>query len=218
MKQLGIYLTDASFDKKTKVSSISFIEKNTNIINNIQSRDFSNIFLAEYEGIRISVINAFKKFNNIVVVCDNIKAIEKANRVLKREMNLDRRFNSVQFLWLPRDYLAEADFLTKNVDITKNKNLKLDSVLNGSVFDTFVSKEDINDLLLENVLEFNKKNKDLDFSKLKIINIILSGKLIDPTSESESIESDIRYIISQNPREGKEGSNLRKIIELLYLL
>jgi len=217
MEKLGIYMTDASFDKKSKVSSISFIEKNTSHTKNIQRSDIPNIFEAEYEGIRQCLIHAYKKFANVIVICDNKAAIFKAQRELKKSMKLKERFSSYQFLWLPREYMEEADFLTKNVDKDLNKKLKIDNSTHGNVFDIFVSKEDFEDILKKHIDLFKLKY-DIDIDRLKILDRVLEGELIDPINEIENISHDIKYIIEKYPQLGQKNSDLQKIIEVLYLV
>jgi len=218
MQNIGIYLTDASFDKKSKISSISFLEKTTNKTNNIQTAQYKNIYDAEFEGIKICLKDAYKKFKHVVVVCDNKRAVFNAQKHLRKEMKLSMRFESSQFLWLPRDFLSEADFLTKNVDITKNKKIKLDNATNGSVFEVFLTKEDYLNLLLDSILKFRKENRELNYNDLSILNKVLNGELIDPIQNIELIREDLLKIIQFNPKEGRKNSNIEKIIELLYMV
>jgi len=218
MKKIGIYLTDASFDKKTKISSISFLEKTTKKTSNIQTNKFNNIFDAEYEGIRECLMHGFKKFKNIVVICDNRGAIFKAQRELKEKMNLRSRFDSYQFIWLPREYLEEADFLTKNVDIELNKKLKIENCTSGNILDIFLSEKDYLNILNDLIISFKENNSYTNNTNFKIFDKILNGEIISPIDNIEDISSDIKTIIRKNPKEAKKNSNLQRIIEILYLV
>lgn len=224
MLNLGIFLTDASFDKKTKTSSISFIEKESGYSSNYQTNEFVDIFSAEYEGILIAIKYAFKRYNNIIIICDNKGAISKARRELFKKMNLGKRFSSVQFLWLPRDYLVEADFLTKNVhDYSLNKQLKIsgtENLLRSNVLDIFVDNSDINNILDRNISSLELIN-DLSVSKFKSnIFKLLFDREFDLARKTrldiELMKMDILYIIDLQPKEGKKGSSLQKILEIIY--
>jgi len=218
MEKIGIYLTDASFDKKSKISSISFIEKNSNKTSNKQTNEFQNIFEAEYEGIRLCLIHGFKKYKNIIVVCDNRGAIFKAQRDLRIKMNLRSRFDSCQFIWLPREYLEEVDFLTKNVDIHLNKKLKIENCTTGNILDIFLTKSDYVEILEDLISQFKNENLYLDRVSLKIFHKILNGIVVDPLNYIEDLAFDIKIILKNNPKEGKKDSTLQRIIKILYLV
>lgn len=222
MDNLGIFLTDASFDKKSSVSSISFIEKITQVTGNFQTGDISNIYEAELEGIRKCLKFAFRKFNNVVIVCDNKAAVFNAKKTFLREMNLKDRFSSVQFLWLPRDYLSEADFLTKNIDNEiENKNLKISGVIKKSkknVLDIFVNEAEIYDIFYRKGQDLLKK---IDISNIKcglLIDIFnkKSIRSIDFSVDPILMKQDILYIINKAPLEGLEGSSLQLVVDYLY--
>ena len=218
MDKIGIFLTDASFDRRMKVSSISFIEKITNKKNNLQVNNLPNVFEAEFLGIKECLKYGFKKFKNIVIVCDNKAAIFKARKDLIKDMKLLQRFETVQFLWLPREFLNEADFLTKNINnVEQNLKLKKENLFNGNVLDIFISEEDKKEVLNQlinnilNIKNFNIKNiKNNEFKKLLNKNFDFNLN-----EDFNLLKDDILYIIAIEPKEVKEDSSLSKLINFL---
>lgn len=223
MDKIGIYLTDASYDKGTGVSSISFIEKTNNTTNNIQINTSSNILTSEFIGIKECLKHAFRKFKFVVVFCDNINAVNKAKKELFTTMKLNERFAFVQFVWLPREFMHEADFLTKNIeDIEKNKEKKLEGYKNkmkGNVLDIFISEEDKRNILKELINDFKKEvNVDnLNLESTTLINILIKDNFnTNILNDLEKVTEDIKHIIKDSPKQGQKNSNLQKIIETLY--
>lgn len=214
-----IYLTDASYDHKTGVSSISFIDKTSKRTFNKQSNDIKNIFLAELEGIKLCIIDAFKSnYSNVIIFCDNKKAVFTAYKQFKNELNLDSRFKSIQIVWLPRNFLHEADFLTKNVeDIDKNKFLKthgLTNKLKGNVLNVSLSKNDLKEII------FKKASKiiieDIEFEN-EFLRELFNGNLIDLKEHflEESYINDLKKIIAKTPSYMKKKSDLQLLSEMI---
>ena len=223
MEQMGIYLTDASFDKNTGVSSISFVDKISKKTQNLQINTSKNILESEFIGIKECLKNGYRKYKNVVVFCDSIGAINKAKKELFKSMKLNERFNYVQFVWLPRDFLSEADFLTKNIEDTElNKEKKIEGYKNkikGNVLDIFISNEDKEDILKEYLFDFFKEvdTSKFNFKSDTFKNILIEKTIVSKiTEEVDLISLDIKMIIKEYPKQGYKNSLLQKITELLY--
>lgn len=210
---IGVYLTDASFDAKTKTSSISFLESESGSTGNIQTNEFENIYQAELAGIKACIKDALDKYSDIVIFCDNQRAVFNS----KRDFNILKRFKTAQVVWLPRKFLDKADFLTKNVDdLELNKITKIDGFESklGNVFDIFIGTSDIDDL-------FQKftKNIDMDSFKSKTFQISFSEGRVEKKfflEETALIKDDILNIIEKYPEEGRNNSNMQKALGLFY--
>lgn len=204
--QIGIYITDASFDKNSRVASISFIEITTNKKSEKQQQ-VNNIFEAEYIGIKECMINAAGKFNNILIICDSKQAIREAKKEVYSNKKWNRKIKDIQFIWLPREYTDLADFLTKN--ITKgdeNKKLKLDSykddIERTDIMDIFVTDEDKIEIIKENILnlkseyDFNIQYKSLHL-KENLINLEIKSLYEE---DREKIGKDLKELMRLNPK------------------
>lgn len=210
---IGVYLTDASFDAKTKTSSISFLESESGSINNFQTNEFENIYQAELAGVKACIKDALDKYSDIVIFCDNQRAVFNS----KKDFSILKRFKTAQVVWLPRKFLDKADFLTKNVtDLELNKSVKMkgfESKL-GNVFDVFIDSTDIDNL-------FKKFTKDIDIKlfKSKTFQISFSEGRVEKKfflEEFSLIKEDILSIIERYPDEGKNNSNMQKALGLFY--
>lgn len=223
MDNLGIFLTDASFDRKTGVSSISLIEKTTKFTSNEQGIDCKNIFEAELYGIKRCLIYAFKKFKNVIVVCDNKFAVFSAKKAFFEELKLKSRFNTVQFLWLPRDYMSEIDFLTKHVeDIDLNHKLKKEGIIQkeySNVLDIYVSEQDILERIkqeIKNILNIPGFNLEKIKSK-NLYNLLTSNNEYNKEAP-EIIKEDILYILTLDPKQKLKTSSLQIILNYIHNL
>jgi ribonuclease HI len=124
MINFGIFVSDASFDHKTRTSVIGIKEL-------VSKQTFQKITSAtspthaEKLGIEESLRIALNKnITNCVFISDNKKAINNVRQeFFKKELN-KTIFWYVQFLWIPRDFISEIDSLSKNVS-SKEEVLKV---------------------------------------------------------------------------------------------
>ncbi len=219
--QIGIYITDASFDHKTNVSSISFIEINKNYKGEKHTKT-KNIFEAEYIGIKECMIHASTRFNNIIVICDSKQAIREAKKEIYRNKKWNMKIKDIQLIWLPRDFTNLADFLTKNITNPEdNKKLKTESFIDDlsrhNVMDIYVSKNDKEKMLIKWIKELNN-NYDLDikYSSLKLKENLIDLKISSIYEENQELVSlDIVKLIERNPSLINKDGLLNKVITML---
>ena len=121
--ELGIFISDASFRKKEKISVIS-VKCNTTGMDWTKTVDTSSSLEAEKAGIRYAINRAqnHTSFYNAIFICDNKEAVLAIKE--EYEKRKIKPFRTAQFLWLPRKYLGEADFLTKNLGVKVSKEVK----------------------------------------------------------------------------------------------
>lgn len=215
-----IYLTDASRDNKTGVSSISFIDKGSDKTNNFQTNELKNIYEAELKGIKLCIVDAYEKYSNVVIFCDNKAAVNTARKELFHSMKLREKFRSVQFVWLPREFLDEVDFLTKNInDIDLNKDLKKSAFENqskGNILDIVLNQNDYDKIIIDQY----KSIDGIDSIELnsQIFVDLFYGKVTQDRQEivnSKEFYNDIVLILKEYPELSKKGSKLQKLIEML---
>lgn len=120
----AIFITDASFNKKDKTALIG-IKNITDKKTYQKSIIANNPKEAEKEGIyEVIKIASKEKVNNLIIFCDNKFAIQEVKKdFFSNEIN-KTKFWYIQFVWLKREYLEEADFLSKNINIELEKEVK----------------------------------------------------------------------------------------------
>ena len=209
-QKFGIFLSDASFDKKSNISLIGISEITTGQTFQEIVKTAKNSFEAEKEGIKLSIKKAEELgFDNIVFICDNKSAV---NHIKKEyfSTNMKHKFWYAQFLWLPRRFMNREDFLSKfikedNVSSFKEEKEAL-SIKKGEEKDHKNALKFINEIESENGLNtFIKKrieqfvclSKGLSFQSkffrsISKYNISELEKLI--FNEIELIEKDIENI------------------------
>jgi len=221
MKDIGIYITDASFDHKSKVASVSFIElisKKTNEKHNT----FKNVFEAEFQGIKECMIHASRHYNQIIVFCDSKQAIKEAKRELYTNKKWNRKIKDIQLVWLPREFTEQADFLTKNIiNPVENKKQKEESFIEDltrtNVMDIFIKKEDKIRIVKKMINEL-KSNYDID---IKFHSPTLKKNLLEEDivsiepEEMDLVSIDIVSLINKNPSLILQDGLLNQIITML---
>ena len=216
-----IYITDASYDKESGVSSISFLDKSSGLSKNTQSTLYKNIYEAELFGIKQCLVDAFGKYSNVIVFCDNKQAVFNARREFEK-LNLKQRFETSQFVWLPRAFMYEADFLTKNIsEIEKNLNLKKIGTGNnvrGNVLTIKLSKTDYDNIIIEKSILIDVSNVILISKLLKEIyyNKVVPERKNLLVMDNEYI-LDIKNILKNNPSYSIVGSDFQKFLEMLTM-
>lgn len=209
--KFGIFLSDASFDHKTKVSVVGIREITTGETFQFINANAKNPTNAEIYGINKAMITAGKEgFDNVVFICDNKSAIVKTKKDFFTKEELRSQFWYCQFLWLPRDYLANEDFLSKNiskemeVELIKHKKRKTLEQFNSfeekhitkHINDINISDEVKNESVEKRINQFVRlKEGDFKSKFFKEIDLMnpeeLSSLLIE---DIELIEEDLKNI------------------------
>jgi len=115
--KFGIFLSDASFDHKTRVSVIGITETISGKTYQFLYENPKNPTDAEKFGVQKAIEIALnEKFDNVVFICDNKSAINMTRKKFFSKEELRSLFWYTQFVWLPREFMGSADFLSKHVD------------------------------------------------------------------------------------------------------
>lgn len=195
--EIGYYLTDASFDKATKLSTVSVLNLITK--NNLNfTKVFNNTKEAETFGIIEAIKNAYNnKYKHIIVMCDNLSSVNEVKYQINTTNFWKNKFNSIQILWIPRDQTFLADFFSKNIDADKKEDY-IESRINK--YSTDIEKLDITKLMISNNDKTSLLFKKVDLLKenfneienFKYTSKVLSDIIINKKFNfKESIDIDI---------------------------
>lgn len=103
-------LSDASYSDKSKVAGLGVVDTFTQKTYKLTQNFVKSAYEAEFNALALSIKIAIKKgYSNVVFVYD-CKSLE--TDALK-EYAL-KKIQTVQFLWLKRNYLKQSDNLAKN--------------------------------------------------------------------------------------------------------
>jgi len=219
--KLGIYVTDTSFHKATKISSIAILDIENNKCINIQ-KETKSPKEGETIGIMESLRGGIGKYKNIIIFCDNRYSVEEARRLVFKSNYWFSKYNYIQIVWLPRENNYLADYFSRNIGNKEDSiNSKINQFKNGhkttNILSIVLTKsdkikilEEIRDSLSINVLEIVRdtvKSKsminffyDNNFSYKEISN-----------SEIDLIKLDLKKLYYIDPELIKNGSDLYKI-------
>jgi len=209
--KFGIFLSDASFDHKTKISVIGIKETITGKITQVIYKNPKNPTDAEIFGIKEAMKFASTEgFDNVVFICDNKNAINAKKKDFFSKEELRSQFWYCQFLWLPREFMSEVDILSK--EVSKEIENKLLGYKEKNTIDRFNSFEEKhrtkhineinvdssvkNDSLLKRVEQFVRIKEGSFKSKLfQDIQVLTPEEMSDLLLEEiELIEKDIENI------------------------
>jgi len=219
--KIGIFLTDASFDFKTKVASISIINlkenKNFNIHNVIK-----NPKEAETLGIYEALKKGINKYENIIIFCDNLYSVNEVRKTVLNSKYWKSKFKYIQIVWVPREETHLADFFSKNLsEGSDNLKKKIESFENecitSNVMDLVVTIKDKEKIILKFKKEALLKNPELikfNFQSIVLNKLFHENKvdleLID-NHELDFMRNDYINLLYDNPEYNKNNS-LKKIV------
>ena len=195
-QKTGIFLCDASYDKKDGSSIIGILEKKSKktwqkVITATSPTD------AEEQGLSYALSESLKmNLRNTIFICDNKEAISK------RQSHISIS-ESIQWLWMPREFLDQADFLSKVInqdtakEVIKNKENIAKSKRNKQ------HSKHVNSIKVSNktediykiIKELNILLKDITFESM-FLKLIQAGNLdikaynLCILEEIDSIEKD----------------------------
>lgn len=112
-----IYLSDASFDHKSKEAGLAIKNLSTGLCHSLYLHASTPHEAEEFallEAINHAIANHHR---NCIFVYDDINIDTKSI-----EMFYSKMFEKIQFLWCKRDYLAEVDRLAANVRLTYSQS------------------------------------------------------------------------------------------------
>lgn len=224
-EKVGLFLTDASFDYKSKVSSIAILDLKTN-----QKFNKQEIVSGPKEGESKGIIEALKKgiklYKNIIVFCDNIHSVNEVRREVLGSKFWKAKYYYIQIVWVPREETHLADFFSKNLDSSEeNLNLKIESFknkcTNNNVMDIIISSEDKINVLKEFLKDSLKENsliKDFKFQSNILKDIFYTNKfnLNDIEKEGDKIKEDYLALYKEFPSSFNSNSPLKKLFEGLF--
>jgi len=220
--KFGIFLSDASFDYKTKFSVAGIKEMISGETKQVTNASSKNPTEAEKFGIMESLKFAESNgYDNVVFICDNKKAITYIKREFFQNENLRSKFWYVQFLWLPREFMHAVDFLSKNLDSDtakevqslKNENSKeryvefcnkhLDTHINSITADKSV-KEDVLSKRIDQFVRLKEGSFSSSFFKniqslsIKELENLVFEEIELIENDIASIEDPILKLVAQN--------------------
>lgn len=218
-EKIGFFISDASLDHKTKVSSIGMIDLTTKENFSLQST-FKDIKEAESAGIIECLKIASKRYKNVIVFCDNVFSVNETRKLILSSPYWKNIFYYIQIIWLPREYTHIADFFSKNIeDSDLNKFLKIESFnkesTRNNITSILLTKEDKIDILIEKVKKLNIEYIDFESNILK--NLFINNKFEgNPNEEINFIKNDLKSLIIKNNIHLE--SNLKEVIEMVFLI
>lgn len=153
IEKLGLFMTDASFDSKSKLASIAIVNLKTKHVSSIQ-KHFNSVGESESNGIIEALKLGVGKYSNIVVFCDNQGSVSYLSEKVKSSDFWSSKYFTIQIIWLPREETYLADFFTKNItEPEKNMQLKIESFKNEckttNVMELFLSINDKHKIIKE---------------------------------------------------------------------
>lgn len=224
--EIGFYLTDASFDKKTKLSTVSVFNLITNE-NKSFTKTFINTKEAELFGIVEAIKDAYiKKYNHLIVMCDNLSSVNEMKYQISKTDYWKNKFHTIQILWIPRDQTFLADFFSKNIEANK-KNDYMDTKLGK--YENDISLLKITDMIITSKDKLNLLDKKLNILKKEfpdlinfkyecnILNNIICNKSYNLGSRIniDLLKKDILKIISANYKLSNKKGEFYFIIEFI---
>jgi hypothetical protein len=213
--KIGIFVSDASFDFKTKVASIGIINLVTKEAYNINC-SVKNPMEAESFGILESLKKGIGLYENIIVFCDNINSVNKIRKTVLSSNYWKSKFKYIQIVWIPREETYLADFFSKNLeketDNLKEKIKSFEKKCENNVIDIVVSDKD-----KKEILKKFKKNIELKFLNIKnfnfksniLKNIFNNNNYSLSDYNIEEMREDFLLLIEKEPEVAKD---LKKII------
>lgn len=158
---VNIFLTDASFDYKTRVAVIGIFELVSKEKYQFIYEDAKNSSDAELYGLKkaVEIAGRQDKVDNVVFICDNKSAVNIMKKEFFSKEELRAKFWYAQFIWLPREYTWIVDFLSKNID--KNLSESLLEAKESKVEKTIQKKE-------ERMFEHNVNSINVDKDKFSL--------------------------------------------------
>lgn len=219
--KIGLFITDASFDSKTKVASIAIVDIKTKAVYSIQ-KSANNVKEAETSGIFEGLTRAVGKYSNIVIFCDNQGSVKYVKDKVNTSEFWSSKFLTIQVIWLPREETFVADFFTKNIeDSDKNMSLKIESFKNecktSNVMDLFLTKEDkykiIKELFEDSLKEYELLNS---FNFLSILlKSIFESNNFNNRSENDffEIKKDCERLFKLSPEILDKKSSFYRAIQ-----
>jgi ribosomal protein S15P/S13E len=220
--QIGIFLTDASFDKKTGVSVISMINLETEARDEYQGT-FSSPQEAETKGIVEVLTNNVGVYKNILIYCDNKFSVRDVQDKVNNSNYWNGKYNMIQLVWLPRKYTSIADHFSKHIkDKGENMNLKENSFKNKieskTVMDLYVSKEQKINILREIIV---KKVSIIDFANIELNNehfmaLLLNQDMPERRFDLKSLSKDINNILKKEPKYGNTLATISAGLNDIY--
>ena len=210
---MNIFVTDASFDFKSKTSIIGIKNLSNEKTYQRVFKDAKNPFEAEKLGIQeIILISIEEGLSNVLIYCDNKGAVVHTKRDFFKDEALRSKFNFIQFVWIPREYTHIADELSKKIsdeglqndiittkadNLNKIKENKSNVYLEHHVNDLNPSKDDTSNTIRKRIIQFLLLKNDNTFeSKLFAELESLSFEEMDDLliTEIELIEDDINNL------------------------
>ena len=207
---MNIFVTDASFDFKSKTSIIGIKNLSNEKTYQRVFKDAKNPFEAEKLGIQeIILISIEEGLSNVLIYCDNKGAVVHTKRDFFKDEALRSKFNFIQFVWIPREYTHIADELSKKIsdqelqkdiigikadNLNSIKENKSNTYLEHHVNDLNPSMNETSESLRKRITQFlllknNNIFKSELFSKLEELSFEEMDDLL--ISEIELIENDI---------------------------
>lgn len=151
-------LSDASYSHLTKIAGLGVVDTFSQKKYQLSVNNLDDVLKAEFYALSLSVKIAIKNgYSNVVFVYDckelNIDTLEEYAK---------KRITNVQFLWLKRNYLKDADLLARNArKLVERFKIKK------------ASKKELNEMK-ENALMKEKKDFFISFSTKKKISAIMN--------------------------------------------
>ncbi len=190
-------LSDASYTSKTKLAGLgvvdTFAKKDYKLrIDNINS-PYDAEFYALALGIKVAIKNGY---SNVVFVYD-CKSLEIESL---KEYAL-KKIQTVQFLWLKRNYLKQSDSLAKSAK---------------KLVERFSIKEASKEELIEIKKNASIRNKIVKFSSYSTITKIKAIKKIANKREKEILEGFITSSSVSDIKKDKLGSKKATFMKFVY--
>ena len=205
----AIFITDASFNKRDKTSLLG-IKNITEKKTYQKSIIADNPKEAEKKGILEAINIAYNnKIQNLVIVCDNKFAIQEIKRDFFKSESNKNKFWYIQFLWLKREYLEEADFLSKNIneelkkEVIENREIAMKQKIEKKegkslqhIYDIKIDKSKSEEVFKKRKQQFHKLVECQKFKSTLFTNQNISLKEAEELifTEIEDIENDLKII------------------------
>lgn len=218
-EKIGFFISDASLDHKTKVSSIGIVDLTTKENFNIQ-KSVKDIKEAESTGILESLKIASKRYKNVIVFCDNVFSVNETRKLILSSPYWKNIFYYIQIIWLPREYTHIADFFSKNIEDTDlNKYLKIEAFNKESsrnnISSVLLTREDKIDILIEKIKLLNLKT--INF-KSSVLNSLFNENIFKDSvnNEIDLIKRDFKLLFVVNSTEKEK--DIKEVMEMVFLI
>ena len=200
-------ISDASFMEDKNLAGVGVVDLNTNQKYSKIYQKVKNSYFAEFYALVYSVQIALKNnYENVVFIYDN-----QSLDITNLKLYVKDKFKSVQFLWLKREYVDQADKLaSKALQLAKELNIKpipYKKVMKKQkiipddrvLINIFCSCKDIQ--ILNASLKFAKKrekNVIQGYILKKTIKLKENGKLIGVGSKKRTFMRFVYHSLSTN--------------------